>query len=180
MVIGHHPHVPQGYEKYNNSMIFYSLGNFYFDSAGVAKKTDDSYSVVLEFDQKVLRKTDIIYHKKINNQTVLAKKDDVDFSLEYLNKLLHKDYSESINKKLVDLLESRYLPYYRVALGGCSKKQGVVQFLKCLLKILFFDNRNLQNRSLLLLHNIRIESHRYAVQKALSILYEKKKNDKTS
>jgi poly-gamma-glutamate capsule biosynthesis protein CapA/YwtB (metallophosphatase superfamily) len=28
VVIGHHPHVPQGYEKQNKSMIFYSLGNF--------------------------------------------------------------------------------------------------------------------------------------------------------
>ena len=31
MVIGHHPHVPQGYEYYNNGFIAYSLGNFIFD-----------------------------------------------------------------------------------------------------------------------------------------------------
>ena len=32
VVFGHHPHVPQGYEAYNQSLIFYSLGNFYFDT----------------------------------------------------------------------------------------------------------------------------------------------------
>jgi poly-gamma-glutamate synthesis protein (capsule biosynthesis protein) len=50
VIIGHHPHVPQGYEKYNGSQIFYSLGNFYFDTVGFENKTDDSYSVVLDFN----------------------------------------------------------------------------------------------------------------------------------
>ena len=31
MVVGHHPHVVQGMEIYNNKPIFYSLGNFVFD-----------------------------------------------------------------------------------------------------------------------------------------------------
>jgi len=32
IVIGHHPHVLQGIESYNNGVIFYSLGNFAFGS----------------------------------------------------------------------------------------------------------------------------------------------------
>jgi poly-gamma-glutamate synthesis protein (capsule biosynthesis protein) len=31
LIVGHHPHVLQGYEKYENCWIFYSLGNFSFD-----------------------------------------------------------------------------------------------------------------------------------------------------
>jgi len=31
VIIGSHPHVPQGWEYYNGKPIFYSLGNFYFD-----------------------------------------------------------------------------------------------------------------------------------------------------
>ncbi len=31
LVIGHHPHVPQEFEKYENGYIAYSLGNFVFD-----------------------------------------------------------------------------------------------------------------------------------------------------
>jgi len=30
LIIGHHPHVLQGYEKYKNGLVFYSLGNFIF------------------------------------------------------------------------------------------------------------------------------------------------------
>src|SRR5690606_26373205 len=32
IVIGHHPHHYSGYEKYKNGLVFYSLGNFLFDS----------------------------------------------------------------------------------------------------------------------------------------------------
>jgi poly-gamma-glutamate synthesis protein (capsule biosynthesis protein) len=31
MILGHHPHVLQGVEKYHNGVIAYSLGNFIFD-----------------------------------------------------------------------------------------------------------------------------------------------------
>ena len=31
LVLGHHPHVLQGVERYKNRMIFYSMGNFVFD-----------------------------------------------------------------------------------------------------------------------------------------------------
>lgn len=37
-VIGTHPHCPQGWEEYNGKPIFYSLGNFFFNS-----KEDPSY-----------------------------------------------------------------------------------------------------------------------------------------
>jgi len=33
VVIGHHPHVPQGIEEYKGKLIFYSLGNFVFQQA---------------------------------------------------------------------------------------------------------------------------------------------------
>lgn len=32
IIVGHHPHIPQGMEIYGNGLIFYSLGNFLFGS----------------------------------------------------------------------------------------------------------------------------------------------------
>ena len=32
IIVGHHPHVIQGYEVYNGALIAYSLGNFISDS----------------------------------------------------------------------------------------------------------------------------------------------------
>lgn len=39
VIFGHHPHVVQNFEVYNNKPIFYSLGNFVFDQTGVEENT---------------------------------------------------------------------------------------------------------------------------------------------
>ena len=40
LIIGHHPHVPQGIEVYNGHYIFYSLGNFAFGGNSKAAKPE--------------------------------------------------------------------------------------------------------------------------------------------
>ena len=45
LVIGHHPHVLQGIEKYNGVYIVYSLGNFVF---GGNKNPSDKYTMILQ------------------------------------------------------------------------------------------------------------------------------------
>ena len=46
VVIGSHPHVPQGVEMYNGKPIFYSLGNFIFDMSG--GDMDSTYFVKID------------------------------------------------------------------------------------------------------------------------------------
>lgn len=45
LIIGHHPHVVQGMEKYNNGLIAYSLGNFVFDMGYIPETRK---SIILE------------------------------------------------------------------------------------------------------------------------------------
>ncbi|MBU4351164.1 CapA family protein [Candidatus Parcubacteria bacterium] len=53
LIIGHHPHVIQRYEKYQNSYIFYSLGNFIFDQ-GFSDETLEGVIVkVIIKDKKI-------------------------------------------------------------------------------------------------------------------------------
>lgn len=54
VILGHHAHVLQGYEKYNDSIIFYGLGNFVFD---------------MSWDQKFMQS--MIVNLKINKLSVL-------------------------------------------------------------------------------------------------------------
>lgn len=173
VIIGHHPHVPQGYEKYYNSMIFYSLGNFYFDTVGFQNKSDDSYSVVLEFEQSVLKDFEIIYHKKIDGLTYKVKKDDVSFSFNELNRLLENNYFKRNDDMCLELFHKYYYSYYESSLGILPKNATIIQTVKSIIKKLFFKNRNIENRNLMLLHNIRIDSHRFVVQRALSLISEK-------
>jgi len=47
LVVGNHPHIIQGYEKYNGKYIFYALGNFIFDQMW-ADYTKDGYVLKLQ------------------------------------------------------------------------------------------------------------------------------------
>ena len=51
IVVAHHPHTVQGYEKVKNKMIFYSLGNFVFDTNFQRAQygTDEGMLLKLEF-----------------------------------------------------------------------------------------------------------------------------------
>jgi hypothetical protein len=167
VIIGHHPHVPQGYELYNNRLIFYSLGNFYFDTPAFIKNSDDSYSIILEFDNSTGITFDIIYHKKVDKTTLKVKESEVDFNIEHLNSLLGKRYLELNDKHALEAYDSYYKLYYKIAISGSSS-------LKSLFYLLFGKGKKQQISSgLLLLHNIRIDSHRFTVQRALSLRFEK-------
>lgn len=58
LVIGHHPHVLQGIERYREGLIFYSLGNFVFGS--YSSKVEESIILQVCFDQKGFRKARVI------------------------------------------------------------------------------------------------------------------------
>jgi poly-gamma-glutamate synthesis protein (capsule biosynthesis protein) len=173
VVIGHHPHVPQGFEKYGNSLIFYSLGNFYFDAGLCSDKTVDSYSVSLNIDENRKILYEIIYHKQTKTQTILSSKEAVNFSLDKLNSLLERNYQASINKISIDLFYERYLPYYKSALNCLSVNASLKQKVKYIIKYFLCTETINANNMLLLLHNIRIDSHRFIVQRALSLMFEK-------
>lgn len=48
IVVGHHPHVVQNYELFKNSIIFYSLGNFIFDTDYQRIQNRTDYGVILK------------------------------------------------------------------------------------------------------------------------------------
>lgn len=47
IVVGHHPHVVQNYEKIGDKMVFYSLGNFVFDTDYQRKQKYSEYGILL-------------------------------------------------------------------------------------------------------------------------------------
>lgn len=172
IVIGHHPHVPQGYENYNKSMIFYSLGNFYFDTAGYELKTDDSFSVLFDINTDGLVDFDIIYHKKINGQTCIVQKDEVNFCIKELNNMLVNDYEKKNNVLCIELFNNYYIDYYQYSIKGYSSKTPIISKIKGFILDIMKKEKVIINRNLYLLHNIRIDTHRFVVQRALSLISE--------
>lgn len=60
LILGHHPHVIQGLEKYKEGLIIYSLGNFNFDPILSNSDTNDSMIVIIEFSESQIQNYDII------------------------------------------------------------------------------------------------------------------------
>jgi len=58
VIVGHHPHVPQGIEVFPGGAVIYSLGNFFFGSKNSYLK--HNVSVVLHFQEKKLLAIEVI------------------------------------------------------------------------------------------------------------------------
>lgn len=90
VVVAHHPHTVQGYEKVKNKMIFYSLGNFVFDTNFQRAQygTDEGMLISLEFT-----KTDY----KFKNLSIKINREAG--TIDSKNKSLYfKDISTNYNK----------------------------------------------------------------------------------
>src|SRR5512133_20835 len=88
VIIGHHPHVLRGVERYKAGIVFYSLGNFTFASKG---RTADSAALVrLRFDdgkrEAELLPLDIL-HRRVGFQPQLATGRQAAGIIERLNML---------------------------------------------------------------------------------------------
>ena len=177
VVIAHHPHVPQGFENYNGSLIFYSLGNFYFDTASFEGESDDSYSVILDFDKSKGVDYNIVYHKKIDGKTCLQDQEEMSFSLKNLCDILNTGYDYKNNAVCLKLFNQYYYNYYEQALEAMPIDFNILKKIKWIIKRFIFSRDNSDKRNLLLLHNIRIDTHRFIMQRALSLISEDKKDN---
>ena len=99
MVHGHHSHVPQGYEEYNDGLIFYGLGNFVVDPKIWKDQPNTLWSIVPKINVaseklKYLITTSIISEDNDNSILVTCS------NSEEFGK--HKKYLEICNKPLND------------------------------------------------------------------------------
>jgi len=108
-VVGSHPHVPQGYEKYNGKYIFYSLGNFYFPKYNAITKKEYGYSIILDFELGRDLKYEIVFHVRQELMLKRISENESPISLKVLNKkldanscpsIIEKVYLEAFNNKI--------------------------------------------------------------------------------
>jgi poly-gamma-glutamate capsule biosynthesis protein CapA/YwtB (metallophosphatase superfamily) len=70
LVVGHHPHVLQGVERYKNAFVAYSLGNFLF--GGNSRSTYDTAVLKVELGRSVRRISIVPIHVKDWQPSVLS------------------------------------------------------------------------------------------------------------
>lgn len=120
VVIGHHPHVIQGWENYKGGTIFYSLGNFVWKSEAVKSSQAASMVVSVEIDEKCEVKTNII--PIICKEDVDVLEDDsFDIYLNEIVELLNKEdeYQKRVDQVCVAEYEQGYIKSIYGLLGLC-------------------------------------------------------------
>lgn len=119
-IIGHHPHIVQGFEIYNNKPIFYSLGNFYFPDANYngyemnySEEAKNGLCVELAED---VSKTSLYWTYLKDNEKLLVTKQEKLLESEKLKKLSafsgmgHDEYIQWFRKHRK---KSKGLPIYK-------------------------------------------------------------------
>jgi len=165
-VIAHHPHVPQGWERYGRGVIAYSLGNFCFSAQitsphpywrqGLAATVRLSGGDAADLELHPLAFT-------CDHQVDLASGTGLALHLDHLHRQLADEtaYQRAVDDACLTLWHERYAAFYQDALGG----RGWRRLARRVLQIL--GRRSRTREQMMLWHLLHIESHRWAAQRGL-------------
>jgi len=170
VIVGHHPHCINGFEEYNKSLIFYSIGNLFFPSKTnyyewykgmfISLKISKTKEISFKFHPYYQSKEGVEFVELMNkNDLKLFNIEMDDLNLVVNNQeLLDQKWHEFINFK------------YENRLLQLSGKNGLFWiFLKKLGIVNFFINR----MNLTVQYNLlRCESHREISLESLAKYYE--------
>jgi len=156
-VIGHHPHCYSGYEKYNQGLIFYSLGNFIFDDPNkINTRWNSGFAVQFRIKKGVIEHELIPYYQNrqqvglelmTDNEKKLFKND-----ITRLNTIIQNDLE--LEKELYKQIK-KVERGYRAYIEPHSNR-----YLHALRNRGLFPSFLSKRKRLLLLNLIRCESHR--------------------
>ena len=169
VVINHHQHCYSGFEKYHNGLIFYGLGNFFFDidsSNPAAKLWNDGYMVELELCGGRIEKHEIIPYKQCLPDAPTCRlmnseeKTAFENNICELNSIIAND--NELNKKYSNFIDNfrtfqlgNFTPYTNRILLGLYRRHFLPSFLS-------------EKKKLQILNMLRCESHRdLAIQSLL-------------
>lgn len=183
-VIGSHPHIAQGIEKYNDKFIFYSLGNFFFPRTPNANNRNienQSFSILLNFNNKKISYTPVFHSiEKLKVNVTLPEHSLV--KLDRLNNsLIEPNYSKLIEKVYQNAYKKLCRKLYVEALMGTETNDSFLSTLKYIIKYVFFRNRYWKQtetyRYKLLLRLIQNETYLFLTQHVLKNKIENEKKD---
>jgi len=169
-VVASHPHCLQGFEKHNDSLIFYSLGNFYFPEYEKSRTTNYACSLFINFDLNSGIIFEPVYHLRKENILRRVDESESPISLKKLSLMLQNEhYNKKIERVYLEAYEEVCYRYYSDVFNTVSKHDSLSTLLKKIVKQIFFPERHKEARDLLLFHLNKNETYRFITQRALSI-----------
>ena len=175
VVIGHHPHIVQGWESYQKGLIFYSLGNFLWKRRNAPVKDYKTIAVGLHVTKSEISYTVIPVEMK---DGVLCYCDDGEYSayLEGLCDQLKPENQKEYLKKTDDFCLNIYrkaFPGYLCAATGNETSETISCYIKQIVKsVLRYQKLN----DLYVFHNTAVETNSWLCQRAIET--RRKQNEK--
>lgn len=160
VVINHHQHCYSGYESYHNGLIFYGLGNFFFDSLfkSVGKGWNEGYMVGIDVKRGVLTNYTIYPYYQCKDDVVETRlMQDKEYSyffknLDYINIIIDND--EKLQEAF-DIFCKKRKRMDMVCFTPYSNRIFQYLYRKRILPSLISRKKRMQ-----LLNKFRCESHR--------------------
>lgn len=158
-VIGHHPHVIQGKENYENGLIYYSLGNFMFDEDdGDGEYNGRSIGVMLSLGQdQMTEEIPILY------QNGMVEYDSA--SEKIFSRVCTKLQDAGYMTQITEICEKYYLETYRGYYCNIHGSRHPIYNIVLAIKALFIKSSRFDENWLY--HNLEIETHRWTVLRGL-------------
>jgi hypothetical protein len=154
-------------------LIFYSLGNSFFDYGSTEFPFKHSYSISITFKDKDIKSYSIYPIFNTGEKLRLYENKEYKDYLNELSYLLTDDnkYIFLIKSQVLYLFETRYNNYFYNYTLSLNRKNSILSNLKRLL-VKLFKKDNKKSRELLLYHLYKIESHRWTIERALYLKNE--------
>ncbi|WP_261824637.1 CapA family protein [Vibrio neonatus] len=173
-VIGSHPHVPQGHEKHNDSLIFYSLGNFYFDGGRWAGIENNSFSIVLTMSKDIPITFKPVFHHTSNGKVHISK-DEKKINLEALCGLLRDEYYIHHDQMAINSYQNVKNNLLK-SLSPLPITPTLKGTVKELIRAVIGRRKGL-NKAILGMHFMRNESYYFVAKHAMELEVQKKKKN---
>jgi poly-gamma-glutamate synthesis protein (capsule biosynthesis protein) len=164
LIIGHHPHIVQGWEKYNKKYIFYSLGNFIFNPV-IGKRYDHTIGVSISIINNIIYPK--ILYFNCNSIGKLCIDMDRNFAHQLSELCLQLEDNEQYMKYIDDKVKldfkTIYQSYFNRVNGLYDNTiKGIIKsFIR---RIILGQKFSIK----WLFHTLSIETHLWVVRRALS------------
>lgn len=165
-VIASHPHTPQGWEEYNGRMIYYSLGNFFFQLFSCQHGENWYKGLVVEMNIDVDKKLSFKVHNSKFTETTLG----IDESAEC------KEYNDYLCELFVN--ENKYWEYLNGTLRNLWPEYKLY-LLRGLAAVAPTTNMHVLVHAVyglfkgadlpMMLNNFQCESHCWAIERMLRL-----------
>lgn len=170
IIIGHHPHVVQGWERYGDGLIFYSLGNFLWQKRKRAFSDLKTMMVGVHIDDEQV--TYEVIPVKVQDGELLLNDTDTEYG-DFLNdccRILEPNKKEELLRTVdtfcFDLYKSAFKDYI-FSTCGCTVLRSKKDYIKSVLQSVLRKHSVNHN---FIYHNAAVETNNWVMSRAIRTL----------